>query len=458
MKLEMTGSQDPKELMRFLSLIDRSLQEMQADALGGFLNKDQVLDRGMAVSRIKLTAAERLEKVATNPEDKSRALIGKLEALGQMAQFNDVPSADELRVVSKQLASNEDPKVATQALRMQLTSAVIDLKNQASTPEAVLDLGKRILEKMDKPDGSLFTSIVQAAKALDGLSAQTENENSATAADACNELVNALESKFRGGEIPQLGMMAWQMKMQRIPNYKSYLEMLDTRVSNTASTADVTAAARDLMNKLPSPFTSAALSDCAVQFEYFGNAELAKNLLEIAAEQLGTAKSVELKTPIQLAIDGFKARFDSIGKPLPLDSLVDTEGKPLDAARYAGKVVLVDFWATWCGPCIAEIPNIENVYQKQHDAGFEVIAVNLDEERAALEAFLGQKKMPWSVYVSSAPGKLGMDTPLAKSLFITAIPFTMLIGRDGNVAAIHVRGPALEAKVAELLGASAKAE
>jgi hypothetical protein len=98
------------------------------------------------------------------------------------------------------------------------------------------------------------------------------------------------------------------------------------------------------------------------------------------------------------------------------------------------------------------------VYEKQHDAGFEVIAVNLDDQRSDLDAFMADKKMPWNVYVSAVPDKMGMETPLARSLVINAIPFTMLIGRDGNVAAIHVRGPALEPKVAELLAAAPKSE
>lgn len=457
-KLEMTSSQDPKELVRFLGSVDRALQEMQKDAVGRLINNDQILDRGMAVSRIKLTAAERLEKVATSPEEKSRALIAKLEALGQMAQFKDVPSADELRIVSKQLASNEDPKVATQALRMQLMSSVIDLQNQASTPESVLELATSIIEKMQTPDVAVFTSLAQAAQSLDALASKNENETSSSAADACDKLVNLLEAKFRDAENPQLGMMAWRMKMQRLPDFESYLKVLDTRMAASANPGEVSASARDLMNKVPSPFTAVALTQCATQFEYMGNTELAKNLFEIAAEQLELTKSADLKKEMQASIDGFKAKSAAIGKPLALDSLVDTEGKPLDPAVYAGKVVLVDFWATWCGPCVAEIPNIEKVYQKKHDAGFEVIAVNLDDQRSDLDAFMAQRKTPWNVYVSAVPGKTGMETPLARSLIVNAIPFTMLIGRDGNVAAIHIRGAALEPKVEELLNATPKSE
>ncbi len=458
MKLEMTSSQDPKELMRFLSSVDRSLQEMQADATSRMINDDVILDRGMAVSRIKLTAAERLEKVASTPEEKSRALIGKLEALGQMAQFKDVPSSDELRIVAKQLASHEDPKVALQAQRMQLMSAVVDMKNQSATPESVVEIAASMLEKMETPDVSIFTSVVQAAQALDALAAQGEGEANTNAEQATNQLVDLLEAKFRDVNNPQMGMAAWRLKMQRLPDFENYLKVLDTRMAMSADPVQVGATAKQLMEKVPSPWTALALTQCATQFEYMGTTDLAKELYDIAATQLETTKTEELKLQIQESINGFKAKSESIGKPLALDSLVDTDGKPLDPARYEGKVVLVDFWATWCGPCIAEIPNIQKVYDSKHAEGFEVIAVNLDDQRSDLDTFLTQQKMPWSVYVSAVPGKAGMETPLARSLLINAIPFTMLIGRDGNVAAIHVRGAALQTKVEELLNTTPKTE
>ena len=458
MKIELTDSQDPKELVRFLGSIDRAIQEMQKDAGARVLNNDQIFDRGMAISRMKLTAAERLEKLSTLPEEKSRALIAKLDALAQMAQFKDVASADELRIVAKQLSTYEDPKVAMQATRMQLMSSVIDLKNQAATPESILELATSVLEKMDKPDPGVFTSLAQAAQALDAAATQSETDPNTAASEACDKLVDLMEAKFRDADNPQMGMMSWRMKVQRLPNFESYLKVLDTRTAMSADPAEVQATAKDMMAKVPSPFTSIALTQCATQFEYMGNVELAQGLYDIAATQLESTKSAQLKKEIQSALDGFKAKSESIGKPLALDSLVDTEGKPLDVERYKGKVVLVDFWATWCGPCVAEIPNIQKVYEKQHDAGFEVIAVNLDDQRSDLDAFMADKKMPWSVYVSSVPDKMGMETPLARSLVINAIPFTMLIGRDGNVAAIHVRGPALEPKVAELLAATPKSE
>ena len=458
MKLEMTQSQDPTEILRFIGAIDRSLQELQQDASRRMVNSDLVLDRGMALARMKLTASERLGKVGKNADESSKALIGKLEALGQMAQFKDVPSADELRIIAKELATNEDPRVARQARRMQLVTALNDFQNQSETTENIVAIASDLLSKVDTPDASVFMAVAQAAQVLDASLARDAQEGTKPAADnpklaACDTLVNLLEAKYRDIPNMQMGMGAWQMKIQRLPDFESYLQILDTRQAMTASPEAVTAGAKSLMEKMPSPWTAIALVQCATQFEYSGNVAVAKNLLDIAATQLETTKTPELREQIEVALKGFEARTGIIGKPLPLDSLVDTDGKPLDFEKYKGKVVLVDFWATWCGPCIAEIPNITKVYDAKHEQGFDVIAINLDDKRSDLDVFLSQQKTPWTVFVSADPNKSGMESPLAQSLAITAIPFTMLIGRDGNVAAVHIRGTALDTKVQELLEA-----
>jgi thiol-disulfide isomerase/thioredoxin len=121
-------------------------------------------------------------------------------------------------------------------------------------------------------------------------------------------------------------------------------------------------------------------------------------------------------------------------------------GQPFNPKSLAGKVVLVDFWATWCGPCVAEIPNMLEQYEKYHAQGFEVIGISLDEEKDKVDAFIAEHKIPWPIiYV----GK-GWQDPTAQFYGISGIPQLILIGRDGNVITLNARGKKLGDRLAEL--------
>jgi len=107
----------------------------------------------------------------------------------------------------------------------------------------------------------------------------------------------------------------------------------------------------------------------------------------------------------------------------------DLQDNALSIAKYKGKVVLVDFWATWCPPCVASVPEIQKVYNKYHDKGFEVVGISLDEEKDALEKFVKQRKLPWPQHFD---GKR-FDGPLALKYGVNVAPTTYLVGRDGKI-------------------------
>ncbi|HEY8504698.1 MAG TPA: TlpA disulfide reductase family protein, partial [Gemmataceae bacterium] len=128
------------------------------------------------------------------------------------------------------------------------------------------------------------------------------------------------------------------------------------------------------------------------------------------------------------------------------------DGGTFDLKEHRGKVVLVDFWATWCLPCILELPHIRRAYDQHHGDGFEVVGVSLDREREDLAEFVRDQQIPWPQIFFDEPGKRGGGNPLAVRYNVSTIPTMILVDRDGKVVPGSYRGEALEAKVALLLG------
>jgi peroxiredoxin len=134
-----------------------------------------------------------------------------------------------------------------------------------------------------------------------------------------------------------------------------------------------------------------------------------------------------------------------VGTKFPDFSETDVDGKPMAIASYKGKVVLIDFWATWCGPCVAELPNVLATYQKHHAQGFDIIGVSLDEDKAKLTQFTKAKDMPWQQFFDG----LVWSNKLAVKYGIESIPATFLLDGEGNIIGEDLRGEELEAAVAK---------
>lgn len=125
----------------------------------------------------------------------------------------------------------------------------------------------------------------------------------------------------------------------------------------------------------------------------------------------------------------------------------DVMGKPLSVANYKGKVVMIDFWATWCPPCRGEVPNVVATYQKYHDKGFDIIGVSLDSDKQKLLDFTQQHNMTWRQYFDGQ----GWDNKLAVKYGIRSIPMTYLLDGNGKIIGKNLRGQELTDAVATAL-------
>ena len=140
-------------------------------------------------------------------------------------------------------------------------------------------------------------------------------------------------------------------------------------------------------------------------------------------------------------------RKTAIGAAAPEIELTDRDGKIRKLSSLKGKVVLIDFWASWCGPCRKENPNVVNIYGKYHDQGFEVYSVSLDKDRDSWLAAIAKDNLVWPNHVSDLKY---WKSAGAAAYGVTAIPFTVLVDRKGKIVAKKLRGDDLETKVKEL--------
>jgi thiol-disulfide isomerase/thioredoxin len=180
--------------------------------------------------------------------------------------------------------------------------------------------------------------------------------------------------------------------------------------------------------------------------EVIGDTSKADVLIkQLKSDYSGTQFVAELEQQ-QAKEDEAKKIQDSLteGVQFPEFNEKDVMGQPLSVANLKGKVVMIDFWATWCGPCRGEIPNVVATYQKYHDKGFEIIGVSLDSDQQRLLAFIKENNMTWPQYFDGQ----GWSNKLAVKYGIESIPMTFLLDGNGKIIGKDLRGQELTDMVA----------
>lgn len=164
------------------------------------------------------------------------------------------------------------------------------------------------------------------------------------------------------------------------------------------------------------------------------NGQVAQSLRQNVAMYRQKAAAAQLLAPGSLAPE--------LEGPSP-------DGKVYKLSSLKGKVVLIDFWASWCGPCRKENPNVVSLYEKYKDKGFTVFSVSLDSDKNAWMRAIETDKLIWPYHISELKRWDGL---LSRSYGVNSIPFTVLIDAEGKVIEKNLRGPMLEQKLQQIFG------
>jgi thiol-disulfide isomerase/thioredoxin len=415
------------ELLAFLE----SLQSYQPQVR----TQQEFMNELIKLSQAQVTAADKL--LATTQNDKVRltATQAKLEAMRMICRVTPDPQlTQQLTDYCRTVVADENQDVALLG-RLMLFGLATDalMTGQATDVEPVLEELKQLL--VDNPEGEgVFEVVAQAAQTFQGM------QEVAATSDAFEAIVAA----YKNSENPEIASQARALELNiKIPallageagsveavmgNLKELLggDILDPTVLNMTSQVGQ-------MLELTGNYQQAGEAFAMIENAFKDNAD--PSLAAQAAER---------------AAYGSK-RASLFGQPFVVEGVL-LDGSAFDWSAYAGKVVLVDFWATWCGPCLEELPNIVAAYEKYKDKGFEVVGVNLDDDVQSVQAFLEPQPLPWKTVVAADPNARGFENPMAVKCGVDAIPFLVLVNQEGKVEALHVRGEMLEAKLAEMLG------
>ena len=295
---------------------------------------------------------------------------------------------------------------------------------------------------------------------------RTAGSGSVTAGQAYNEIKSTLEALSKGGDPAEYETLIEQLRafIETYPKYRHVDEayhFLGTLLIQIQRTEEGIAVLEELIRDYPfATYVEPSLLTLGLAYDKIGEHHKADALYEklanhpkyragryaITAQQLLEQDKTQREGELSSA-SGTGSRpslHPFVNKPAPDFQVMDIRGEALTLTQYRGQVVLLDFWATWCGPCIAEMPNVKRTYETHRNRKFQIIGISLDSSRAPLDAYIQGAGIEWRQYLDSR-GQIS-------SLYgVRAIPSTFLIDGAGIVRKVNLRGYALERAVADLV-------
>ena len=211
---------------------------------------------------------------------------------------------------------------------------------------------------------------------------------------------------------------------------------------------DLNKVSKNFIKNNPDAYLSVLLLENFLMRQYLTAEEITSYFAKIDKSLLNTKSAKNIKKVLD-AIKNDPAAKVEVGGKAPEFSAKNPEGKQISLKESMGKVTIIDFWASWCGPCRGENPNVVALYKEMHAKGLNIIGVSLDKDAAKWKEAIAKDGLVWP-QISNLKF---WDEPIAKQYNVESIPATFILDAKGVIVARDLRGDALKAKVTELLNA-----
>ncbi len=445
MTLKPVASDQPADLVAHLNALDVALRDLILAGANKIVGADTFNSTGLRLGHMKLTTGEKLAALPNaTAEQRKLGTVAQLVALSHMSGLKDIESAKKLEQFAGTLLHSSDPDLAHQGRVVLLGFRLQDLQNgNVSEPTQLLTELEGLFQR---PSDAGFPEMMVLQQAQTVLTEMGFSE-------AASNIDRLIVSKYMDSADAQLSSTAWSLAIANSQSFQNYsAAMKDVYDGKETEPHMLLGAVRGLYDELPNSTTLLQFVNLSTDLEYRGLVNVASELSAFIKAKIGSLQNSTYLEAVASALDSQDRRLGIRGQSIELDGLVDFDGNPLNWSTYKGKLVLIDFWASWCGPCAKELPNIRIAQVEFASKGFEVLSINMDEDLTEAAKFLSSNQFPWKTYRSSDLSALGFKSAIAKRLGINAIPFLVLVGSDGKVAAIHVRGDRISPSIRSMLG------